>query len=142
MSTRVKLMSALCIVIVIIGVLIWTAVAHASTYYLTVGELKGEGHAAVGKQATVSGDIVGSSVQWNPASSILKFSVKDTTTGTAMPVVFHGPKPDDFANDWPVVVTGSLKSGGSFQANQLLIKCPSKYQAQSQSQTKTFTSVS
>lgn len=138
MSTRVKLMTALGIVIVIVGILIWTAVAHASSYYVTVAELKSQGHGAIGRESTVSGSIVGSSVQWNPSSSLLKFSVKDTTTGATLPVVFHGAKPDDFSNDWPVVVSGSLKANGSFQAQKLLIKCPSKYQAK----TQTYTSVS
>ncbi len=137
MSTRVKLMTALGIVVVILIALIWTAVVHASTYYLTVSELKQEGQSAIGKQTTVSGDIIGSSVNWNPSQSTLDFTVKDTSGSAAIPVVFHGAKPDDFSNDWPVVVTGTLQKNGAFRAQQLLVKCPSKYQ--SQPQTRKYT---
>jgi cytochrome c-type biogenesis protein CcmE len=122
-------MVALFVVVVIIGILIRTAITHASTYYLTVAELHNEGTKAVGEQATVSGEIVGSTVNWNPGSSLLKFTVKDTSGNDTIPVVFHGAKPDDFSNNWPVIVTGTLKKNGSFQASKLLIKCPSKYQA-------------
>lgn len=138
MATRSKLMIALFVVVVIIGVLIRTAVTHASTYYLTVAELHQEGMKAVGQQATVSGDIVGSSVNWDPSKSVLDFTVKDTSTNATVPVVFHGAKPDDFSNNWPVIVTGTLKSNGQFEASKLLIKCPSKYKAQ----TKTYTAKS
>ncbi|MBX5437145.1 MAG: cytochrome c maturation protein CcmE [Alicyclobacillaceae bacterium] len=130
MSTRAKLITALVIVMGIIGVLIRTAVSHASTYYLTVGELKAKGAAAVGVDTTVSGDIVGPSVQWDPARQLLQFTIRDANGGGAhIPVVYHGDRPDDFSNDWPVIVTGRLTPGGVFEADKLLIKCPSKYQA-------------
>lgn len=137
MTTRVKLMAALGIVIAILIALIWTAVVHASTYYVTVSELKQEGQSAVGRETTVSGDIIGSSVNWDPSKSMLYFTVKDTSGNQGMPVVFRGAKPDDFSNNWPVVVTGTLEKNGSFQAQKLLVKCPSKYQ--SKPQTRTYT---
>lgn len=137
MTTRVKLMAALGIVMAILTALIWTAVVHASTYYVTVSELKHEGLSAVGKETTVSGDIIGSSVNWDPSASTLHFMVEDSGGGTGIPVVFRGAKPDDFSNNWPVVVTGTLQKNGSFQAQKLLVKCPSKYQ--SKPQTRTYT---
>lgn len=129
LATRSKLMIALFVVVVIIGILIRTAITHASTYYLTVSQLHNEGTKAVGQQATVSGQIVGATVNWDPTKSLLEFTVKDTSGSDTIPVVFHGAKPDDFSNNWPVIVTGTLKQGGKFQASKLLIKCPSKYQA-------------
>jgi len=135
MKTRGKLIVALVVVVAIIGVLIRTAVTQAASFYLTVNELYKEGGAAVHQQATVSGNIVGASVKWNPGTSTLAFSVVDAPNGRALPVVFHGPRPDDFANDWPVIVTGSLQGNGVFEAQQLLIKCPSKYKSQTQPKT-------
>lgn len=140
-STRTRLIIALCVVLAVIAVLIRTAVIHASTFYVTVSELYAEGQSAVGQQTTVSGNIVGSSVQYDPSSQRLVFSVRDTGSPKTLPVTFHGPEPDDFSNDWPVVVTGTLNPSGIFVANQLLIKCPSKYQASNQTTTKTFQAV-
>lgn len=138
-SVRVRLIIALCVVLAILGVLIRTAVVHAATYYVSVSQLYSEGQQAVGQQSTVSGNIVGSSVHYSPTSQLLQFSVRDGSAGRTLPVVFHGAEPDDFTNNWPVVVSGTVKSSGVFQASQLLIKCPSKYQASNQTQTQTKT---
>ncbi|MDQ0188393.1 cytochrome c maturation protein CcmE [Alicyclobacillus cycloheptanicus] len=142
-SVRARLLIALCVVLAILGVLIKTAITHASTYYVTVSQLYNEGSQAVGQQTTVSGNIVGASVNYNPQAELLRFSVRDGSNGRPLPVVFHGAEPDDFSNNWPVVVTGTLKSNGVFQASQLLIKCPSKYQAgnSTQPQTQTFNAI-
>lgn len=130
MSTRAKLIVALIVVVGILGVLIQTAVTKAATFYMTVSELNSEGAQAVGQAATVSGVIIGSSVVWNPDAHTLRFAVADSTGGKPLPVSFRGDKPDDFNNGWPVVVFGSLNADGTFYANKLLIKCPSKYSAQ------------
>lgn len=139
-STRARLIVALVVVLCVIGILIRTAVIHAASFYMTVPELYAEGSAAVGQQTTVSGSIVGSSVHYNPAAELLRFRVRDGSAGRSLAVTFHGEEPDDFANNWPVIVTGTLTVQRAFQASQLLIKCPSKYTAQPQ--TKTFTSAS
>jgi cytochrome c-type biogenesis protein CcmE len=131
-STRAKLITALVVVVGIIGVLIQTAITKASTYYITVNELFAEGPAAVGRETAVSGDIVGASVDWSPEKSLLQFKIRDAAGSRELPVVFHGDRPDDFANDWPVIVFGKLNSQGVFVADKLLIKCPSKYSAEEQ----------
>lgn len=131
-STRAKLIIALVVVLGTLGLLIRTAVTKASTFYVTVNQLYQEGPSAVHEQSTVSGMIIGSTVQWNPGSSLLRFSIQDNNSGRALPVVFHGTRPDDFSNNWPVIVTGAMQSNGTFQASNLLIKCPSKYNAAKQ----------
>lgn len=137
MKTKSKLVVALGIVIAILAVLVRTAITHASTYYVTVNQLLQEGASAVSQPTTVSGEIIGKSVVWNPTKSLLKFSMNDTSGAKSVSVVFNGPRPDDFDNNWPVIVTGSLSSDGTFKASKLLIKCPSKYQSQPQTYTST-----
>lgn len=131
-STRGKLMIALIVVVGTIGLLVRTAVTHASTFYVTVAQLYQEGASAENQQSTVSGNIVGASVKWDPEKSLLSFTVEDTSGGRQLPVVYHGTKPDDFSNNWPVIMTGSVTSSGTFHASKLLIKCPSKYNAANQ----------
>ncbi len=123
---------ALVLVVGIIGFLIQTAITKASTYYITVDELLAQGPSAVNREIAVSGDIIGSSVNWSPEKSLLKFTIKDTGGSRELPIVFHGDKPDDFANDWPVIVFGKLNNQGVFVADKLLIKCPSKYSSAEQ----------
>lgn len=48
---------------------------------------------------------------------------------TAIPVVYNRVKPDLLADDVEVVVEGTLVDG-VFQARKVLVKCPSKYEAE------------
>lgn len=140
-STRTRLAIALGVVVAILGILIGTAISHAATYYMTVSELQGRGSSAVGAPETVSGVLDKGTIHYEAAASLLQFSIKDSTTsGSVRPldVSFHGAEPDDFNYGWPVIVTGTLAEDGTFQANKLLVKCPSKYQAQ----TKTYNATS
>jgi cytochrome c-type biogenesis protein CcmE len=57
----------------------------------------------------------------------LKFSLKDTK-GDVMPVEYRGVIPGNFDQAVSIVAIGQYK-GDHFEANQLLVKCPSKYQA-------------
>jgi cytochrome c-type biogenesis protein CcmE len=56
------------------------------------------------------------------------FKMKDTT-GIELPVVLHDNKPPDFEHSEKVVVIGKME-GKEFQASQILMKCPSKYNAE------------
>jgi len=44
-------------------------------------------------------------------------------------VVYSGVVPDAFKPDADVVLEGKLTASGTFEADNLLVKCPSKYQA-------------
>jgi cytochrome c-type biogenesis protein CcmE len=129
LSVRTRLALALVLVGIVTAVLIFTAATRASSLYLTVPELQRLGAKAVGENLSVSGTILGRTVEWDPVHQRLAFTIRDDTTGQVLPVVYHGPKPDEFTNDWPVIVSGELQPDGTFTAEQLLIKCPSKYEA-------------
>ena len=43
-------------------------------------------------------------------------------------VVYSGATPQNFVEGVEVVISGRLMSDDNFQANQILTKCPSKYQ--------------
>lgn len=128
-SVRIRLTIVLAVVGVITGVLIFTAATRASSMYLTVPELRHLGGSAVGQSVSVSGTIVGKTIQWNAPSQTLSFTIRDDQSGQTLPVIYHGSRPDDFTNDWPVILTGTLQANGTFVAQQLLVKCPSKYEA-------------
>ncbi len=55
------------------------------------------------------------------------FTLQDEETGETMPVCYHGQKPDQFDEAYHIVAIGKY-ADGAFQANKLLIKCPSKYE--------------
>lgn len=67
------------------------------------------------------------SIDYDPekAPNMLTFFMKDAD-GIENRVVLHKPKPQDFEMSEQIVVTGEMV-GGSFEADEILMKCPSKY---------------
>lgn len=55
------------------------------------------------------------------------FTLEDEADGKTMEVRYHGQKPDQFDQAHHIVAIGRY-DGTSFQADKLLIKCPSKYE--------------
>lgn len=64
----------------------------------------------------------------------LRFRLKDPN-GDVMPVEYRGIIPGNFDQAVSIVAIGQYK-GDHFEASQLLVKCPSKYQAMSEDQKK------
>jgi cytochrome c-type biogenesis protein CcmE len=58
----------------------------------------------------------------------LSFRLKDER-GEVLPVEYHGVIPGNFDQATSIVAIGRYKDG-TFTAEQLLVKCPSKYQAE------------
>ena len=63
--------------------------------------------------------------RFDPSSKVFQFTMTDDQ-GDVMPVVFAGAKPGNFDQAEKVVVIGTYEAG-IFHANQILVKCPSKY---------------
>jgi cytochrome c-type biogenesis protein CcmE len=47
-----------------------------------------------------------------------------------MQVVYVGPKPDLLKNEAQAIVTGKVGADGVFYADELLLKCPTRYDQQ------------
>ena len=74
----------------------------------------------------VAGELVQGSSRYVEASGTLEFLMRDSE-GRTMLVRYHGPKPGNFEEAKQVVAVGTA-GDGAFEAEQLLVKCPSKYQ--------------
>lgn len=131
--------------------LIWSATASTSEYFLTIDELNAKGASIVNKNLRVSGAVIGDTVQYDPQTLTLTFEVAhvsgdnaqlETEGGLAealhqavldpsrkrMTIVYVGPKPDLLRNEAQAIVTGHLGEDGIFYADELLLKCPTKYE--------------
>ena len=122
-------------VAIALGYLGFTAFQGASMYYLTVDELLARGDAAYGEQVRLMGKVADGSVEQNPDTNTLRFAVTDED-GTSLPVAYSGMVPDAFKQGADVVVEGNLTLTGTFQADSLLVKCPSKYEARPEDQAR------
>jgi cytochrome c-type biogenesis protein CcmE len=108
-------------------VLMVQATVTTGAYYMTVSELHERGAAITGERVRVSGTVVEGSEDWRPQEVTLRFAIADEN-GSQLPIVFSGPRPDNFQRAASAIVEGELLPDGSFQAETLLLKCPSRYE--------------
>jgi cytochrome c-type biogenesis protein CcmE len=140
--------------ILILGAVVFLIVSSTKAtqeYFLTVDELNAKGSNIVDKNLRVSGAVVGDTIQYDANSLTLSFEVAhvpgdnktlETEGGLAvalhqavidpsrsrMKVVYVGPMPDLLRNEAQAIMTGHLGEDGVFYAEELLLKCPTKYE--------------
>ena len=113
------------VTVIVVIVLVWfgvTAFNQSLTPYRTFADAK-----ETGGYVQVNGtlpDPEGSTSN----EGILRFDLQDED-GDVMEIAYRGVKPANFEQATSVVAIGQYREG-SFQADQLLVKCPSKYQAE------------
>ena len=76
----------------------------------------------------VAGTIMKETLKTDLRHGTIQFNMKDEK-GLMMPVVYDGPPPANIEDAVKVVAIGGVQ-GSEFHSNKLLIKCPSKYEAQ------------
>lgn len=80
------------------------------------------------KVVQVKGQRVVGSENFDIENKVFKFKMADEK-GEEFEVIYHGVKPANLEQAEEIVVIGRFE-GGTFEADQLLVKCPSKYQAE------------
>jgi cytochrome c-type biogenesis protein CcmE len=131
--------------------LIFSSTKANAEYFITVDDLHGNTTNYVGKSVRISGAVVGSSIQFNPDTSKLTFDVANVPGDNAtieklgglskvlhdavtdptrqrLSVIYNGPKPDLMRDEAQAIMTGHLGEDGIFYADELLLKCPTKYE--------------
>lgn len=139
------------LILVAVVFLIWTSTAASAEYFLTIDELNAKGSGVVDKNLRVSGAVIGDSIQYDPQSLTLSFEVAhvpadnlaiETEGGLAevlhqavldpsrsrIKVIYVGPKPDLLRNEAQAIMTGHMAPDGVFYAEELLLKCPTRYE--------------
>lgn len=132
MQTKTKLMIGLGTVLSVIAMLVIMGMNSASAFYMTVDEVSAQKAEAMDKPLKMSGKIIGDSIQWDSNTIVLTFELEGEN-GNRIPVVYKGIKPDTLNDGWEAIVEGRLSPEGDFIASDLLVKCPSKYEALEQS---------
>jgi cytochrome c-type biogenesis protein CcmE len=131
--------------------LIVTSTQANAEYFMTIDELKAQSQSVIGKNLRISGAVVGDTIQYDPQTLTLSFEVANVTADnnqveaqgglaavlhaavidpnrSRIKIVYTGPKPDLLKNEAQAILTGQLGTDGVFHADELLLKCPSKYQ--------------
>jgi len=121
-----KLLFGGVIIIVVVGYLFWSGMKDTSVYFMTVNEFFAQIDQMEGKGTRVNGDIVDGSINWDAPNLILTFQLTDGKN--VLNVRHNGVAPDTFIEGLSVVVEGKYENG-TFNATQIMTKCPSKYEA-------------
>jgi cytochrome c-type biogenesis protein CcmE len=122
-GARRRLIIGGAIIVAVIGWLIYSNIGGSSTHYLSVAEVMAEGPSDRIVRAT--GIVIGQTIDWNPQQLLLRFDIEDESG--SLPVVYNGPRPDLLEDGTQAVVEGKYRATGVFEANSVLLKCPSKY---------------
>lgn len=140
------------VILAALGFLIITATRSNTQYFMTVEELLTQKSELEGQKLRMSGAVVGESIQYDPVSLDLSFVVAQIPgdhrlieemggmakvlaeavadpNAARMTIHYNGVKPDLLKDEAQAIVTGSLDAEGVFQATELLMKCPSKYES-------------
>ena len=119
MNLKVILALVLMVVGVAVGV---TSFKKTMTPYIGFAEAK-----AASGLVQVNGRLANKDYVLKAEEQYLSFELRDDK-GAIMPVVYRGVIPGNFDQAVSIVAIGAWKSD-HFEARDLLVKCPSKYQA-------------
>jgi cytochrome c-type biogenesis protein CcmE len=125
-SSTMKFLIGGAVVAVVITVLIATSFSGSTSDYLTVAQAKALGSDQP-RNSRVVGAIVPDSVNWNTRELHLTFEIEDETG--QLSISYYGPQPDMLVDAVEAVVIGTYNPTAEvFEAEELLMKCPSKYE--------------
>ena len=118
--------------VIIVVFLVWGATAFMSTtvQYVSIAEAT-----TSTRTVQVMGKVDFDAVNYDIEGSCLKFDVFDAEAESPegaerMSVVYYGVVPGNFDKATSVVLKGKPNDEGAFVADQILVKCPSKYQGE------------
>jgi cytochrome c-type biogenesis protein CcmE len=129
-----KYLLGLALIAAAVVFLIVTSMSANAQYFYTVDELRAKGQGIVDQNVRVSGAVVNSSTKFEVRDNqpYLQFDVADAdkiSTQTPLHIVYNGPKPDLIEEPQAqAIIEGHLGADGNFHADNLLLKCPSRYE--------------
>jgi cytochrome c-type biogenesis protein CcmE len=129
-NKKIKFIIGGLVIVGLIGYLIASSISSAGAYYREVGEVLEQQTALTGKNLRVSGNVVTESITYDAATLNLNFNISDPADpAKQIPIHFHGVQPDQMTREGSsAIVEGSLGPNGVVEANNLLLKCPSRYE--------------
>ncbi len=158
MRNRTTFIVAGLLVVAAVVYLIVSSTGTTAQYFLTVDELSAMGTDALDRNITISGAVLGDSIVYDPMGPQVTFTIAhvpgdpkevEAQGGLAqvlhnatldpnratIEVVYDSVKPDLLQNEAQAIVRGRLGDDGRFWADEVLLKCPTRYEAEIPEQT-------
>jgi cytochrome c-type biogenesis protein CcmE len=123
----------------------------SAEYFMTVDEVNAKGNSVVGKSLRLSGAVLGDTIQYDSQTLELTFDIAHVSGDNAeieaqgglaevlyqavndparqrITIHYVGAKPDLLRSEAQAILTGKLGEDGVFYADEILLKCPTKYE--------------
>ena len=150
---RLKFAIVGAVLIGVIAFLLLSGTISSGRYFITINEVLTRPELA-GQTVRVTGAVIGSTIQFDADSKTIRFTVANVSDnpadidkagglGAALHAAVIDPSvrrvdvivanqamPDLLKDEAQAIMTGKLGADGIFRADELLLKCPSKYEAQ------------
>lgn len=150
-SNRIKFIAGGILLLAAVVFMVISATQATAQFFLTVAEIQDSDRALTGEALRISGAVIGESIAYDTASGALHFTIAnipgddkeieaqgglETVLHQAvlnpdeprLEVVYHGAPPDMLKDEAQAILTGTIQPDGSFLAEEILLKCPSKYE--------------
>ena len=150
-TNRKKFIVGGALIVAAVVYLIVSSTQASAQYFLTIDEVEAKGDEVLDRDLRISGAVVGDTIEYDRDTLTLSFSVAhipgdnaeiDAQGGLAevlhvavtdpgrsrLQVVYEGPMPDLLQHEAQAIMTGRLGVDGVFYADELLLKCPTKYE--------------
>ncbi len=151
MAGKGKFVFAGLLILAAVVYLIITNTGSTAHYFLTIEELRAMGDRAIGRNLTVSGAVLGDSIAYNPIIPRVTFTIVqvpadpkeveragglaavlhaavNNPNAPRLEVVYNNVKPDLLKHESQAIVRGRLGEDGRFYADEVLLKCPTRYE--------------
>jgi len=129
-AKQLKLFSGIGVIVLLV-VIGFSALDGFASPYKTVSDVINSPEEYTKRQVQVEGDLVMDSIIWEPP--LLLFTMTDGEN--LLDVRYEGVLPGSFPitdvgseSEIDIVSIGQMTSAGEFEAGQILVKCPSKYE--------------
>lgn len=130
-SNRARFLILGAVIVLALGYMIYAAFPGNALYFLTVSEFNQKSDVHDGRMVRVSGKLVEGTFERPTGSIGTHFELADKDGGSPSQVLlasYRGILPDLFFNPHSeIILEGSMGPDRVFQADNILVKCPSKY---------------
>ena len=131
---RNRLIGVTAIILILAAVVLVTVLPSGAASSSAVKDIA-TNSALVGTRVKVTGVVVSGSWDKKTNPMVFKIRAEGSTSGPEVQVIYDGSAPNTFGNDTAAILTGTVDKLGVVKANDMLTRCPSKYQTKSDAAT-------
>lgn len=151
MAGKTKFIAAGLLIVAAVAYLIISSTGNSANYFLTIEELRTMGDESAGRNITISGAVLGDTIIYDSLAPRVTFTIVqipgdpeeveqagglakvlhdavNDATAPRLEVVYEDVKPDLLQNEAQAIMRGQLGADGRFYADEVLLKCPSRYE--------------